>query len=302
MNTPKLHDGSEGPSPFILLEIPESKTRAKIFTFGAHVVSFQVDESEKLWMSSLSRMDGTGPIRGGIPIAFPQFADEGPLSQLHGFARESTWDVIEGSSSNVILGMSDSDKTRAIWPHSFSLLYEIKLLPRGLSLQLKVTNTDEKVLTFSGCLHTYFKFDDALKVALHGFKKTVFIDKADGRKEKIQDEPVEVKKEADRSARDAGVEHGFVDRIHYNSPNTFQFVERDSGKILYDVTQSESWTDTTVYNPYLGDKQGPSFPDFDDDGYLFTICCEPTLSGKNSVTLNPGAQWEGKQEIIIPEN
>jgi hypothetical protein len=55
-----------------------------------------------------------------------------------------------------------------------------------------------------------------------------------------------------------------------------------------------------VYNPYLGDKQGPTFPDFDDDGYLYTICCEPTLSGKNAVTLNPGEAWEGKQEIDVP--
>ena len=55
-----------------------------------------------------------------------------------------------------------------------------------------------------------------------------------------------------------------------------------------------------MYNPYLGDKQGPTFPDFDDDGYLYTICCEPTLSGKNAVTLNPGEAWEEKQEIDVP--
>lgn len=301
MSIPKLHEDPNGPSQFILLELQDSKTRAKIYTFGAHVVSFQVDEHEKLWMSSLSSMDGSGPIRGGVPISFPQFADEGPLA-LHGFARECTWNVIEGNSSNVILELKDSDKTKEIWPHSFHLLYEIKLKPRAISLQLKVANTDEKDLTFSGCFHTYFKFDDALNVALHGFKKTVFIDKADGRKEKVQDGPIEVKKEADRSAKDAVLEHGFVDRIHYNSPKTFQFVDKKSGKILYNISQSHSWTDTTVYNPYLGDKQGPSFPDFDDDGYLSTICCEPTLSEKHSVTLNPGSSWEGEQEIRVPDN
>mmetsp|Transcript_15745 Transcript_15745/g.23635 ORF Transcript_15745/g.23635 Transcript_15745/m.23635 type:complete len:304 (+) Transcript_15745:198-1109(+) len=302
MNIPKLHKDPNGPSPFILLELPESKTSAKIYTFGAHVVSFEVDEDEKLWMSSLSVLDGSGPVRGGVPIAFPQFADEGPLTQMHGFARESTWDVIEGSSSNVTLGLKDSDETRAKWPHSFSLLYEIKLLPKGIVLHLKVRNTDEKSFTFSGCLHTYFKFDDALGVALHGFRKTAFADKADRRKEKVQDGPIEVKKEADKSARDAGVKHGFVDRIHYNSPNNFQFIECNSGKVLYNICQSDSWTDTTVYNPYLGDKQGPTFPDFDDDGYLYTICCEPTLSERNAITLDPGSEWEGKQEILVPEN
>ena len=61
---------SEGPSPFIVLK--NSNASAKIYTFGAHVFSFQVDDVEKLWMSSLSCRDGSGPIRGGIPIAFPQ--------------------------------------------------------------------------------------------------------------------------------------------------------------------------------------------------------------------------------------
>ena len=61
---------SEGPSPFVVLK--NSSASAKIYTFGAHISSFQVDNAEKLWMSSLSCRDGSGPIRGGIPIAFPQ--------------------------------------------------------------------------------------------------------------------------------------------------------------------------------------------------------------------------------------
>ena len=215
------------------------------------------------------------------------------------------WNVEEESSSHVILGLADNEATRVVWPHSFKISYTVRLLPRGISLHLKVTNKNETFpMTFSGCLHTYFKFDNALDVALSGFMNTTFIDKADNRREKVQDGPIFVEEESNRSAKDAGSKskdgYGFVDRIHYESPNSFTFTERSSGKTLYNVHQSDSWTDTTVYNPYLGDKQGPTFPDFDDDGYLYTICCEPTLSGKNAVTLNPGEAWEGKQEIDVP--
>ena len=63
--------------------------------FGGHVTSWKTvgadgNAVERLWLSSLSAMDGTAPIRGGIPIAWPQFANDGPMP-LHGFARERAW-------------------------------------------------------------------------------------------------------------------------------------------------------------------------------------------------------------------
>jgi glucose-6-phosphate 1-epimerase len=151
------------------------------------------------------------------------------------------WKVEEESSFHVIMGLADNEATRAVWPHSFKISYTVRLLPRGISLHLKVTNKNETFpMTFSGCLHTYFKFDNALDVALSGFMNTTFIDKADNRREKVQDGPIFVEEESNRSAKDAGSKskdgYGFVDRIHYESPNSFTFTERSSGKTLYNDT------------------------------------------------------------------
>lgn len=70
-----------------------TKAEVRLLTFGAHITSWKTfiqsnseNGVEHLWMSSLSALDGSAPIRGGIPIAFPQFADTGPL-KIHGFAR-----------------------------------------------------------------------------------------------------------------------------------------------------------------------------------------------------------------------
>ena len=150
------------------------------------------------------------------------------------------WKVEEESSFHVIMGLADNEATRAVWPHSFKISYTVRLLPRGISLHLKVTNKNETFpMTFSGCLHTYFKFDNALDVALSGFMNTTFIDKADNRREKVQDGPIFVEEESNRSAKDAGSKskdgYGFVDRIHYESPNSFTFTERSSGKTLYRI-------------------------------------------------------------------
>lgn len=83
----------------IVLQVVQAdrlRSECRLFTFGAHITSWKVvsdppdpaapQGQEMLWMSSLSALDGSAPIRGGIPIAFPQFADTGPM-KLHGFAR-----------------------------------------------------------------------------------------------------------------------------------------------------------------------------------------------------------------------
>lgn len=244
-------------------------------------------------------MDGSAPIRGGIPIAFPQFADEGPM-KLHGFARESLWKIVgQTDNDSCLLELTQSESTKELWPFDFRLQYQVKLLPRGLQMQLSVKNTDQKDFSFTGCFHTYFRFEKTSSIELHGLDGTPYVDKADSRKEKVQDGTINAEKEANRSAQEAGVEHGFVDRIYLNSGNEYKFVE--GTKTLYTIEHSPNWTDTTIYNPWLGDKQGDKGPDFDDDGYQFTICCEPTLSARNAVTVKPGDTWEASQTIRVPE-
>jgi len=53
---------------------------------------------------------------------------------------------------------------------------------------------------------------------------------------------------------------------------------------LYTVTH-RGFPDTTLYNPFTGDKQGPKFPDFDDEGCTKIICLEPTIGETNRVEL-----------------
>lgn len=146
--------------------------KAELWTFGAHTVSWQVDGVERTWMSGLSKMDGTAPIRGGVPLAFPQFADQGPLP-LHGFARTQLWTVArtgatqtaDGPRISITLTLADSATTQAIWPHKFALAYTMTLGPRSISFELTASNTGEASWSFTGCLHTYFKFDDSSLVS-----------------------------------------------------------------------------------------------------------------------------------------
>ena len=99
----------------------------KLFAYGAHITSWIINNStnidiptpiEQLWMSSISSLDGKAPIRGGIPIAFPQFADNGKM-KLHGFARENIWILKEHIKTNisdkVILNLPITKNIKTEW-------------------------------------------------------------------------------------------------------------------------------------------------------------------------------------------
>ncbi|GMI07956.1 hypothetical protein TrVE_jg13303 [Triparma verrucosa] len=287
-----------GPSDLITLS--SSTASVSLYLFGAHITSYTVNGQERLWMSSLVVLDGTKPIRGGVPIAFPQFADEGDL-KLHGFARESLWSVGSLEPTKAVLTLAPNTASKEMWDNEFELVYTVELQDSGsLLLNMRVKNTSESsAFSFTACFHTYFLFQETNTVELSGgLGGKTYIDKCDGRKKKEQgDGPIVIPAEATRSGRDAGKE-GYVDRIYTNSGQSFVFAR--SGVELYNVTQSPSWPDTTLYNPWLGDKQGPVIgPDFDDDGYKKMICLEPTISKENAVVLNRGEVWEGSQTIEV---
>ena len=59
--------------------------RFEAYLHGAHVTSWCAagDGSDRLFLSSAARFEDGLAIRGGIPVCFPQFADQGPLP-MHG--------------------------------------------------------------------------------------------------------------------------------------------------------------------------------------------------------------------------
>lgn len=73
----------------------------EILFYGATVISWKSGSKtnpellERLFVSSKAALDGSKPVRGGIPVVFPCFGapshpDHMKLAQ-HGFARNETW-------------------------------------------------------------------------------------------------------------------------------------------------------------------------------------------------------------------
>jgi glucose-6-phosphate 1-epimerase len=159
-----------GHLPALQLRAPDG-AEATITLYGAHLVSWKTAPSpdatavnaaaqERLFLSSLSALDGSRAIRGGVPVIFPQFAERGS-GMRHGFARVSTWRVLESGEQDgtafALLGLSGADLAPALataWPHPFELSLRITLQARELTLALEVRNTGNVAFPFSAALHT----------------------------------------------------------------------------------------------------------------------------------------------------
>ena len=144
----------------------------EILLHGATVTSWKTPSSssaprENLWLSSAAILDGSKPVRGGIPLVFPVFGPPPAGSKLpqHGFARNVRWEFLgkstsEGDAAGVKLDFGLSSETlppdwRDKWGYQFGLVYSVTLAPGSLGTSLVVSNEGDDAFELQALLHTY---------------------------------------------------------------------------------------------------------------------------------------------------
>jgi galactose mutarotase-like enzyme len=145
---------------------------------GGLVTGWRSGGQEWLYFDAERYADPTKSIRGGIPVLFPICGGlaGSPLPQ-HGFARDLPWQLEELSESGVRLRLVDTDATRALFPHAFTLELDYRLTPGCLAISARVSNTApaaSPVLPFSLGLHPYFAVQDLAAVRLEGLPERCF--------------------------------------------------------------------------------------------------------------------------------
>jgi glucose-6-phosphate 1-epimerase len=123
------------------------------------------DDRERLWLSPLARCGDGESIRGGVPVMFPQFARRGSLPP-HGLARDRTWELDTGSdgapAARLACRLRDDARTRAVWPHPFTLTLVAEAAGPRLTLTLGVRNeapVGGEPFTLTAALHAYLAAD-----------------------------------------------------------------------------------------------------------------------------------------------
>lgn len=277
--------------PCVELSLPGGD-RALVSLFGAQVLSWvTADGIERIYLSPCARFDGASPIRGGVPLCFPQFNQralgQNPLPK-HGFARTQAWRVsaVEEHSrwAETTLALADSLQTRAMWPHAFAATCTITLEPDNLKIAFEVLNTDALLFSFAFALHTYLLVDDLSRVELMGLQGLDYWDAVQHRSQ-------------------LGVRTTQSERaLHFSSETDRVYAKAKVPLLLRDgsgslrVEQSPSLPEVVVWNP--GAAVCSALDDMPLHGFNHMLCVEAARINTPQV-LMPGESWRGWQSLRV---
>lgn len=283
--TPPIVPGKNG-MPTVLLSHP-SGSSADIYLNGAHVTSWiPAGGKEVLFMGKTATFAPGDPIRGGIPVVWPQFANLGGLPQ-HGFARKSEWQLVEtpdGDSeeqSSVKLQLTDDHRTRELWPYHFRTELKVSIDEKTLTVELSAFNTGDELFNFTAALHTYIAVADIRETAIRGFTGKWYLDKTQGGNE--------TKDEAKKL-----VISDETDRVYLKAPKKVEVEDRGNGRRV--EVRATGFKDAVVWNPWVEKVTG--FIGLDTEDYLRMVCIEAAQIG-TPVELKPGTSWSGAQTLAI---
>jgi glucose-6-phosphate 1-epimerase len=249
---------------------------------GAQLVSWTPPGGEEcLYVSERSPFEAGLPIRGGIPVVFPQFADRGPLAQ-HGFARTQEWSFtgVEESAggTRAWFALESSPETLSLWPGAFQLVLTATIGGPRLDVELGVTNVGQEAFAFNAALHTYLRVSEAAAVRLHGLRGARYV----------------IRGEAGSGveARELVTFEEPIDRAYLATGTVTQLESAD--RILR-IAQ-RGFRDTVVWNP--GRERTARMADMPPEGYRNMLCVEAAQFEK-PVRLETGAAWCGSQSIEV---
>lgn len=259
-------------------------SRVRLYLYGAHLTSWTPPQgADVFFMSAQSWFQPGRAIRGGIPVAFPQFGD-GPLPK-HGLARINPWTVIRtaltpAGTVQAVLRLTDTPEIRTLWPHPFHLDLTVELSAQ-LIVELAVHNTGNRAFQFNTALHTYFHVADIRQTTVTGLLNIAYRDFLRGNIREL-----ETRREItfDRE----------MDRVYPNAPD--RLLLRDAGHRRTIAITKQGLPDVVVWNPWIDKAQ--RMEDFGDDEYQRMVCVE-TGAMEIPVELAPAAVWQGQTTFAV---
>ena len=278
-----------GPGDLPVAEIRNGYATSTVALHGAHVTAYRPhDQAPVLFVSRAAIYRAGTSIRGGIPVCWPWFAQHpaDPARPMHGFACTAMWRVLGTAviddATQLRLGLSDDETTRAIWPHPFALELVVTVGAR-LDAELVARNTGDQPFTCGGALHTYFRVGDAAQIAIGGLDGCAYVDKVDAGQRKLQRGPVTIASE--------------VDRIYLDTTADCVIEDPTLGRRIR-VVKSGSRT-TVVWNPWA--EKARAIADFQPEEYLEMVCVETANANTagDAIAVAPGGEHRLRATIGV---
>ncbi|KAG8927330.1 hypothetical protein FRC01_007665 [Tulasnella sp. 417] len=277
----------------VTISLPNGSS-AEIYKYGATVTSWkapaantQTPVTERLFLSSKAYLDGSKPIRGGIPIAFPFFGppsrDEDKKMGQHGYARAEEWELLRtvmdneaGVSVKFGLHLPEEKRVQYGFDYDVRLEYIVTLAVHELATHLVVHNDSEKPLTHQALLHTYFACD-ASQVTVAPLKGLTYLDKTRNYAETLE-------------TRDEVDVRNYTDAVYRNAGADFDIKYPGGGIHIH----AKGFKDVVVWNPHA--EAGRAIPDMEEGGWDKYICVEPGMATYWNEIPGKG-KWDGQQVL-----
>lgn len=265
--------------PAISLRAPDGAS-VMILLQGAQILSWQRPEGqEQLYLSERAVYASGQPVRGGVPVIFPQFENRGPLPR-HGFARTTRWTLEHATASRhdalAVLALKDNDATLAVWPHTFAAELTVRVSAHRLDVELAINNSSLASFEFTAALHTYLRVDTLAGARLDGLHRLRYQDKARGTEQVETHETLQTA--------------GEIDRIYFDAARELTLSDGDRRRRISMV----GFRDVVVWSP--GPERCATLADMPAEGYQHMLCVESAVIG-TPVVLEAGGEWVGRQSI-----
>ncbi|KAH3899651.1 probable Glucose-6-phosphate 1-epimerase [Saccharomycodes ludwigii] len=294
---------------FVIVKHPENpETSVTILKYGATVYSWKLANKEQLWLSDAAKLDGSKPVRGGIPLVFPVFgkhqldtatanianANDVKLSKLpqHGLARNSTWEFLGQTKENpptIQFGLYSeiaNKELTSIWDYDFELIYTIELNKDSLKTEIEVSNPakSDKSFKFNWLFHTYLRIEDIEDTFISNLKGVNVYD--------------QLLKQSYNDVQPVVTFHEEVDRVYKNVREDRDIQVVDKGKPIHTIKRI-NLPDAVVWNPWVNKSNGMS--DFEPKtGFKKMVCVEPGHV-HDFIVLSPGSKWKASQILSKDE-
>lgn len=148
--------------------------------FGAQILDVGAPFAAPLFYVSPTSVVADAPVRGGVPVLFPQFADTGSL-QKHGFVRNRHWTLTESittaAAARAHYRLAIDEDEVAGWPYRADLELSAHLTPTSLDIALQIRNSGTRAFTWTGGLHPYFAVAELTACSLSGLSGSAVRDR-----------------------------------------------------------------------------------------------------------------------------
>lgn len=277
MNSRRVPEGIRvvsDPIPHVTVDLPTAT--GTIYLNGAHVAEWTpTDHQPVLFLSGDSWLEEGQPIRGGIPVCFPWFADglDGTYRPFHGYARLAQWELTGAAVEDDVahlefkLPLDEVAGLPGAEPHhgSFDATVSVSM---GRELTVLFSVSSDHGFVFEEALHTYFRVQDITQTRITGLDQAEYWDKV---------------------SRDVSVQsgditfHGEFDRVYESTGSVQIFDDANARVITVDKTNSAN---TVVWNPWRDKTQDVS--DLGAAEWASLVCVETANVKANRIVLAPG--------------